>query len=207
MNYKRFGPVTLRAEPREYFRGFFTDIENLPLRSPEDKAKAELRVGAKGASLFKMVVPDDLQALLWSLRDSIQYVQIQSEEPFIPWELCKLEGRVNGRVTEGPFLCEAFAITRSASEIPIKPTLTLKRIGLVVPQDSRLPFAAAEPGLRPILGNRTAERRANSGGIPATTDASPAESMTAGISRAMAASPTKTPTVLSWFWRTLKCLS
>ena len=144
LNLKRFGPVPLRMEPAQYFQEFFRDIETLPLRTAQDVAAAGQRLAAKGALLFTTVIPPDLQALLWSLRARIRTVQVQSEEPWIPWELCKLQGRENGRVVEGPFLCEAFALTRWLPEIGFKPRLTLKKMALVVPKDSGLPFAASE---------------------------------------------------------------
>ena len=164
LNLKRFGPVLLRIDPLRYFQDFFKDIEDLPLKTSRDKAVAEQRLAAKGATLFETVIPDDLQVLLWSLRHRIQSVQVQSEEPWIPWELCKLQGQENGRVVEGPFLCEAFAVTRWLPEIGLNPTLTLKKMALVVPADSGLPFAASERDyvLSLANGGRQVER------IPAT---------------------------------------
>lgn len=144
LNLKRFGPVLLRTDPLQYFQEFFQDIEGLPLKTSQDKAKVEQRLAAKGSHLFETIMPEDLQVLLWSLREHIRSVQVQSEEHWIPWELCKLQGREGGRVVEGPFLCEAFAITRWLPEIGFKPTLTLKKMALVVPKDSGLPLAASE---------------------------------------------------------------
>jgi len=164
LNLKRFGPVLLRTDPLQYFQEFFQDIEDLPLNTSQDKAKAEQRLAAKGSHLFETVIPEDLQVLLWSLRQRICSVQVQSEEHWIPWELCKLQGRKDGRVVEGPFLCEAFAITRWLPEIGFKPTLTLKKMALVVPKDSGLPLAASERDyvLSLAKGSRQVER------IPAT---------------------------------------
>lgn len=161
---KRFGPVPLRLDPLQYFQEFFKDIESLRLSTPQERARAEQHLAAKGSHLFETVIPEDLQVLLWSLRQRIRSVQVQSEEPWIPWELCKLEGRENGRIVEGPFLCEDFAITRWLPEIGLKPSLTLKKIALVVPQDSGLPYAAGERDYLLSLadGGRQVER------IPAT---------------------------------------
>lgn len=144
LNLKRFGPVSLRVSPREFFEEFFKDIENLPLETPRDRARAEQHMAAKGSHLFETVIPEELQVLLWALRDRIRSIQVQSEEPWIPWELCKLQGKENGRVVEGPFLCEAFSVTRWLPEIAMPPSLTLKKIGLVVPKNSGLPLATSE---------------------------------------------------------------
>src|SRR5512135_257113 len=144
LNLKPFGPVTLRTDPFHYFQEFFKDIESWPVSSPQDKAKVEQRLAAKGSMLFEKLIPTDLQVLLWQLRDRIKVVQVQSEEPWIPWELCKLQGREDGRVVEGPFLCEAFAMTRWLPGIGFKPTLSLKNMALVLPRDSGLPMATSE---------------------------------------------------------------
>jgi len=144
LNLKPFGPIRLKVDALQYFQDFFQEIETIPVMSSREKAMAEQRLAAKGTSLFASLLPVDLQLLLWSLRSRIQSVQVQSEEPWIPWELCKLYGEENGRVVEGPFLCEGFAITRWLPGIALKPSLKLKNLALVVPADSGLAFAASE---------------------------------------------------------------
>jgi hypothetical protein len=163
-NLKPFGPVRLRSDPYAYFQDFFRDIERLPIRTPADKAKAELRLAAKGASLFEAIVPEDLRRALWALRGRIASVQVQSEEPWIPWELCKLTGDDGGSVEEGPFLCEAFELTRWLPGLAQVPSLGLKNLALVVPSDSGLAFAVPETEFMLSLaaGDRRVER------IPAT---------------------------------------
>ena len=144
LHFKSFGPVILRMNPLDYFNDLFKDIENLPLGNAHDKAVAQKKLEAKGTMLFQQVIPEDLQLLLWSLRDRIKSVQVESSEPWIPWELCKLQGKEDGRVTGGPFFCEAFATTRWLLEIGVKPALSLKKMALVIPKDSGLPYAASE---------------------------------------------------------------
>jgi hypothetical protein len=82
--------------------------------------------------------------VLWSLRGRIRSVQIQSEEPWIPWELCRLCSDEGGRTVEGPFLGEAFAVTRSLRGIASMPILTVRNMAVVAPEDSGLAYAAAE---------------------------------------------------------------
>jgi hypothetical protein len=163
-NLKPFGPIRLRSDPYTYFQDFFRDVEKLPIRTPADKAKAELRLAAKGASLFEAIVPEDLRRALWGLRGQIASVQVQSEEPWIPWELCKLTGDDGGSVEEGPFLCEAFELTRWLPGLAQVPSLGLKNLALVVPSDSGLAFAVPETEFMLSLaaGDRRVER------IPAT---------------------------------------
>ena len=163
-NLKPYGPIRLRSDPYAYFQDFFRDIERLPIRTPADKAKAELRLAAKGASLFEALVPEDLRRALWGLRGRITSVQVQSEEPWIPWELCKLVGDDGGMVEEGPFFCEAFELTRWLPGLPQVPQLGLRNLALVVPTDSGLAYAAPESDflLSLAAGDRRVER------IPAT---------------------------------------
>ena len=141
---KPFGPVSLRTDPQQYFQEFFKDIEGLPVDDTQAKARVEQKLAAKGSMLFEKLIPADLQIILWQLRNRIKVVQVESQEPWIPWELCKLQGREDGRVIEGPFLCEAFVMTRWKPGIGLKPTLSLKNMALVLPRDSGLPMATSE---------------------------------------------------------------
>ncbi len=144
LNWKPFGPIKLRMNPLEYFQYFFQDIEGLRIETADDQAIAVRRLALKGARLFQDLLPEDLRVLLWSLRDRIRSVQVLSDEPWIPWELLKLQGQENGRVVEGPFLCEAFAMTRWFPGIGRRPELRLKRMALVIPSDSGLDHAPEE---------------------------------------------------------------
>jgi hypothetical protein len=164
LNFKHYGPKQLERDPQQYFTEFFEDIEDLPLRTSRDKLAAERKLALKGALLFEKLVPEDLQVLLWALQDRIQSVQVQSEEPWIPWELCKLQKKEDGRVVEGPFFCEAFAMTRWLLGEGLKPSLELKNMALILPKDSGLPFAPQERDYILSLGNGA--RKVNR--IPAT---------------------------------------
>ncbi|HEX8202542.1 MAG TPA: CHAT domain-containing protein, partial [Isosphaeraceae bacterium] len=163
-NLKPFGPVRPRSDPYAYFQDFFRDIERLPIRTPADKARAELRLAAKGAGLFEALVPADLRRDLWNLRARITSVQVQSEEPWIPWELCKLVGPEGDGVEEGPFFCEAFELTRWLPGLAQVPRLGLRNLALVVPGDSGLAFAAEERDF--VLSLAAGDRRVTR--IPAT---------------------------------------
>jgi len=144
LNLKPFGPIRLRMDPLRYFRDFFSDIEGLPLRTAEEQAIATRKLALKGSRLFQDLISDDLRVLLWSLRDRITTVQVLSDEPWIPWELLKLQGKENGRIVEGPFLCEAFALTRWFPGIGRRLELRLQRMAVVIPTDSGLSCAPQE---------------------------------------------------------------
>lgn len=176
LNFKPFGPIRLQMNPAQYFEAFFSDIEGLNMSRAEEQAIATSILERKGASLFQDVVPPDLQALLWSLRDRIRTVNIQSDEPWIPWELLKLHGEENGEHLEGPFLCEAYELTRWHPGIPRCPQLRFNHIGLVVPADSGLAYAQEEQNY--VLGLATGRRKVEQ--VPARY-LSVAEALQSGI--------------------------
>ena len=144
LNLRPFGPFRLEVAPAEFFESFFQDIDELPLGTKEQREVAERRLAAKGAYLTESLMPADLRESLWQVRDRIASVIIQSEEPWIPWELCRLMGRDGDRVVEGPFLCEAFAVTRWLPGEGFKRPLRLTKLALIVPTDSGLPLAPEE---------------------------------------------------------------
>ena len=144
LQFQPFPPMPFDRDPETYFTGFFKEIEEMLLDTPEHCDTARRHLESKGYHLFETLFPAELRTLLWSLQDRITTVRIVSDEPWIPWELCKLEGNENGRVQPGPFLCEAFAVTRWMHGIDPKPDLTLKTIAVVAPEDSDLPNAPQE---------------------------------------------------------------
>lgn len=143
LNLKPFGSTRLQ-NPLSYFQEFFKDIESLRLGTDEETAIATRRLELKGADLFKSLLPRDLQTLLWSLRDRVTSVHVQSDEPWIPWELLRLQGEEDGRAVEGQFFCEAFDMTRWFPGVPLRPVLGLGQMAVVVPTDSGLPMAKDE---------------------------------------------------------------
>ncbi len=144
LNLKPFGPIVLDAGPGAYFSDIYKQIEQLPVETEEDKAIATERLHAIGSELFTTLLPPDLQTLLWELQDRITTVWVQSDEPWVPWELCRLQGKVDGRIVEGPFFCEAFELTRWIPGLARQSAMTLHDLGLIVPGDSGLLNAEAE---------------------------------------------------------------
>ena len=144
LNLHTYGPFTLELDPAKFFEEFFREIEQLPLGTKAERDIADRRLAAKGAYLSQTLLPDDLREKLWTVRDRITSIIVQSEEPWIPWELCRLTGRDGGRIVEGPFLCEAYTMTRWLPGVGFKRPLSLRNLALVVPDDSGLPLSGAE---------------------------------------------------------------
>jgi hypothetical protein len=145
LNLRPFGPIVLENGPGGYFSDLYRQIENLPVETEQDKAEATERLKAIGSTLFTELLPADLRTLLWQLRDRIRTVWVQSAEPYVPWELCRLQGTAeDGSIVEGDFFCEAFALTRWIPGVGRLPELRLSNVGVIVPGDSRLVSALAE---------------------------------------------------------------
>ena len=144
LTFRKFNSVELRRNPEDYFRAFFADIENLPLSSCRDATVAEAKLARAGAALFEQLVPPDLRAHLWSLRHRIRTIRILTEDPWVPWELCRL---TNTEGDESGFLCEEFALTRGWLGTHQELSLSMSSVALIVPSDSGLPYAEQEADL------------------------------------------------------------
>ena len=151
LNLLTFGPFELELDPAAFFEEFFEEIDRLPRKTKAERDVADRRVAAKGAYLSEQLMPDELRETLWEVRDRISSIIVQSEEPWIPWELCRLVGREGGQVVEGPFLCEAYTITRWLPGVGFKRPLSLRKIAVVVPDDSAATRHAGAR-LRPVAG-------------------------------------------------------
>lgn len=154
LNLHTYGPFTLELDPAKFFEEFFREIEQLPLGTRAERDLADRRLAAKGAYLSQALLPDDLREKLWTVRDRITSIIVQSEEPWIPWELCRLTGRDGGRIVEGPFLCEAYTMTRWLPGVGFKRPLSIRNLALVVPDDSGLPLSGAERAYVQSLAGR-----------------------------------------------------
>lgn len=139
LNLVCFGSKDIQ-NPDQILQDHFHDIDRQATRGSE----RAIHIVTKGVHLFRSLFPEELQSFIWNNQTRIKNVLIQSQEPWIPWELCKLRINENGHVREGPFLCEAFAVTRWMLGVSRKHSLGLNRIGLVAPPDSRLIYAASE---------------------------------------------------------------
>jgi formylglycine-generating enzyme required for sulfatase activity len=136
--FARFESEPFYGEPHEHFRELFRDIAKIPRGCSEDW------LAGRGAQLFAELLPEPLQRRLCALVGSVRTVQILSNETWIPWELLKLQDP--DRPSSGPFLVEAFSVTRWLTDLrfPQVKHLPMQRIALVVPQDSGLPKSVVE---------------------------------------------------------------
>jgi hypothetical protein len=156
--FTSFGPVRFRTDPAKYVSEFFAEIDKLKLKTESQRANAADWLEARGADLYEELFPEALRIQLWALKDRIKTVQILSEEPWIPWEVCRLVGKEGGDWVEGDFLCQAFSLTRWIPGVTTRPRLTLNNMAVVIPE-TKLKYALEEldyvktlekPGIRQV---------------------------------------------------------
>lgn len=147
--HKGFGAIELESEfvdPRRYFRDLLKEIEEQSLDTEENQERAEQRLRSRGAKLFKALLPETLQETLWEFWESgrVRTLQIVSDEPWIPWELVRFQGRRGDPNASGPYWAEAFMVTRWLRGVTPTRTLPLSNLALVVVEDAGLPQAKEE---------------------------------------------------------------
>ncbi|HKH47272.1 MAG TPA: SUMF1/EgtB/PvdO family nonheme iron enzyme [Thermoanaerobaculia bacterium] len=152
------------AKTREPLAGFYFDsFDSAPFRqgAPEDHFGSLFRYlswvhrggsrdwfAGNGTLLFKELLPLELRRGLWALVNSVRTLQILSDEVWFPWELLRLQDPDKPSSSAGPFLVEAFSVTRWLLKVrqgaPPVLKLPMKRIALIVPRDSTLPHVSVE---------------------------------------------------------------
>jgi formylglycine-generating enzyme required for sulfatase activity len=144
LNYRPVGSIRLRAEPGEFFRRQIAEIwKGRPQTAKEWASLADL-LKVKGAFFADTILPPELKRRLSDLRGKARSLLIQSDDPWIPWEILCLPENPGGDDTDGPFLCEAFAMTRWLRAIRLTLFLPLTRLAVVIPRNSGLPQAEGE---------------------------------------------------------------
>jgi hypothetical protein len=144
LNYRSCGVITLWTEPGEFFRQQLGEIWKGKPRKASEWASFAALLRNKGAYLSETVLPRELRDRLSALRGTVRSLLIQSDDPWIPWEILCVPETPGGEAADGPFLCEAFALTRWLSGVRQTLSLPVQRIAVVVPRDSDLPQAEGE---------------------------------------------------------------
>lgn len=152
LNMQPTEPVLFQTEPRTYLQDLFNDFEQVR----RGRIEEEERMSALGESLFERLLPRDVRNVLWLQRHRLRSIHILSQVPWIPWELCKLNGPGEDGIETGEFLCESFAVTRWPLGKPRKPGLRLKQLAVIQPEDSGLESAVEE---REFLLSLAGEKR------------------------------------------------
>ena len=145
LNRKAFGPIPLDADIDTKLTTFYSAIEGI-LRQAGSAQDRYDSLAQEGVHLFKQVIRDEaLRAALWKVRDRVSTIRIQSEEPWVPWELCRLLGPSDtGAIVTDKFIAERYSVTRWFLGVPEVRTLSMTSIGLVVPAAGGASTGAAE---------------------------------------------------------------
>ncbi|HSN88050.1 MAG TPA: CHAT domain-containing protein, partial [Thermoanaerobaculia bacterium] len=148
LHERPYGTIELETDPAEFFRQHLKEV-----------AEGEA-LHARGAFFAEQLLPPDLRRKLSELRHHAPLLQIVSDDASIPWEILRIEESPDSDVIDGPFLAEAFALTRWFPSIRQTGFLPLSRIAAVIPRDSELPHAEQEwDDLRHLAGSgRQVER-------------------------------------------------
>lgn len=127
---RKFVLPAIKVEPETYLRHNVSDT--LEARGSRSQKEAMRRFASQGTELFLTVFPVEMQRLLWEIHKRVDTLLIQSDIPWIPWEVCKL---IHPEAREpGPFFCETFAMTHWVhSEMPPR-SFYADRMGLILPE-------------------------------------------------------------------------
>lgn len=81
----------LRGDKTDYVRDLYKRIEEMwgDNRDKIDQFAEQMR--AEGGVLWDQLIPDAIKAELWNNREKIGFIQVYSDEPFIPWELVHMK--------------------------------------------------------------------------------------------------------------------
>jgi hypothetical protein len=143
LNFTSFS-FSLQQDPRTFFDAFYADIEGILASCATPQQKIQ-RLATKGTYLFDQLLSPQARAALWEVRSRIRSVHIQSQEPWVPWELLKPSGDDGkGNLVESGFLCEDYEVTRWVPGLAYRHDLTMTNVGVVIPLDSGLPAAIPE---------------------------------------------------------------
>ena len=135
---------SLQQDPRAFFNQFYLDIEAILTSAATPQQKLQ-RLGTKGTYLFEQLLSPQARAAFWAVRKRIRSVHVQSQEPWVPWELLKPSGDDGtGNIVEAGFLCEDYDVTRWVMGLGYHPALTMTNVGVVTPADSGLTAAIPE---------------------------------------------------------------
>jgi len=143
LNHKSIS-FSMQQDPRTFFDAFYADIEAILASGATARQKLQ-RLGTKGTYLFEQLLSQEARATLWTVRTRIRSVHIQSQEPWVPWELLKPSGDDGtGTVVEAGFLGEDYEVTRWVPGLGYRHDLTMTNVGVVIPPDSGLPASIPE---------------------------------------------------------------
>lgn len=89
-----------------YITNLYQEIEDFWAEDDQQYEAFMRRLQARGVQLFDELMPKEIRQVLWDSRDSIDTIQVFSDEPFIPWELAYLKQPGKKAKRNSQFLAE-----------------------------------------------------------------------------------------------------
>lgn len=130
-------------DPQTFFGDRLQKLTDLARAAPDALNNPRLmqEVEALGEGLFELLLPPELQQLYWEriqpliAQGVIKTLLINSDEPWIPWELIKpyRYNDADDNEQRGPFLVEQLSLSRWLAR-PLPPPVTVKQAALVMPE-------------------------------------------------------------------------
>lgn len=99
------------ANARRYVESVYRRMTERALRNRDDVDVFAREVKGVGTDLARQLFPPELVRLLWERRADIGVVEVKSWEPYIPWEIVRLE-HPDTRVADERYLAE-YGLVRS----------------------------------------------------------------------------------------------
>ena len=137
---------------REYIKNLYEELENFWADDELEYNTFMRKLQARGVEIFDKLIPLELRKVLWEARESLETIQVISDEPFIPWELAYLKEPGKKAVRNSYFLAEK-GLVRWLAEADQFPPLKLRlrdgKASYVIPEyppasGFQLPGAQAE---------------------------------------------------------------
>jgi len=105
----------------DYITNLYEEIEAFWADDDNDYDAFMEHLMARGANLYDKLVPVEIQQRLWKARNTLQAIQVISDEPFIPWELLYLKQPGKPAKPDSCFLVEK-GMLRWVSNMGFAPT-------------------------------------------------------------------------------------
>ena len=145
IGYRRtkVGKVTLKGSPLEKMQSIYEKMNQYAKTKPtkkEGEILAEKRIADVGNYLWKDLIPYELKQEYWKFKDRVKSLMINSDEPWIPWEMLK-PFRVNDEnVREDDlFWCQQFSVSRWLSGAGTIGEFDIKTVRPMAPRQENLP--------------------------------------------------------------------
>ena len=145
---RELGERNIGAVPQESVDQIFTELAHVGTAA-EDTPDREVALIGIGDELFTLLA-EDARTFLFEVVQGDDTLLIQTEEPWIPWEMMRISGigEEGEDAKELGWLCELIDVARSTGEV--SPSLSLGTVGLIRVKDSGL--AAAERDAAAVKG-------------------------------------------------------